>query len=78
MQRILTLDNHLNKFDKVINGKWKNENDLRRRINLRIKLLKTYYKDPHESDDFVRPTECRSYDSEYDYQTLLRTHGESG
>ena len=67
MNRILTLDDHLNKFDKVINGNWKNENDLKRSIDLRIKLLKTYYKDPLESDDFVLMELFYMYmDGEYD------------
>jgi hypothetical protein len=51
--KIITLDDHLDKFQKVINCKWKEETDIKKRIDLKVKLLKYYYRQPQETDDFV-------------------------
>jgi hypothetical protein len=49
----LTLNDHLEKFEKVINGKWKEPSDIKRGIDLKVKLLKYYHRQPYEGDDFV-------------------------
>jgi hypothetical protein len=51
---ILTLDDHFNKFNKVINRNWKKWSETKKQINRRVNFLKYHYRDPHESDDFVR------------------------
>ena len=49
----LTLNDHLDKFDKVINCKWNEVNDLKNKIDIKVKILQYYYRKPHERDDFV-------------------------
>jgi hypothetical protein len=49
----LTLNDHLEKFDKVLNAKWEKPNDIKRNIDLKVNLLKCYHRKPYESDDFV-------------------------
>jgi hypothetical protein len=49
----LTLNDHLEKFEKVINCKWKKENEKKQKIDIKIKTLRSYYRQPHEKDDFV-------------------------
>ena len=49
----LTLNDHLEKFEKVINCKWKKENEKKKQIDIKIEILKYYYRQPHEKDDFV-------------------------
>ena len=49
----LTLNDHLDKFEKVINCKWKEINDVKNRIDTKVKVLKYYYRQPQEKDDFV-------------------------
>jgi hypothetical protein len=49
----LTLNDHLEKFEKVINCKWKKECDVKNRIDKKVKVLECYYRQPHERDDFV-------------------------
>ena len=53
MNKKLTLNDHLEKFDKVLNAKWKILNDIKRNIDLKVTLLKCYHRKPYESDDFV-------------------------
>ena len=53
MTETLTLNDHLDKFEKVINCKWKEKNDVKSRIDTKVKVLKYYYRQPHEKDDFV-------------------------
>ena len=49
----LTLNDHLEKFDKVINCNWKEINDVKSKIDTKVKVLRCYYRQPHERDDFV-------------------------
>jgi hypothetical protein len=49
----LTLNDHLEKFDKVLNAKWEKPNDIKRNIDLKVNLLKSYHRKPYENDDFV-------------------------
>ncbi len=53
MTETLTLNNHLEKFDKVINCKWKEINDVKRQIDTKVKILEYYYRQPNENKDFV-------------------------
>ena len=53
MTETLTLNDHLDKFEKVINCKWKEINDVKRKIDTKVKVLKYYYRQPQERDDFV-------------------------
>ncbi len=49
----LTLNDHLEKFEKVINCKWKEKCDVKNRIDVKVRMLKYYHRQPHEKDDFV-------------------------
>jgi len=49
----LTLNDHLEKFDKVLNSKWERPNNTKRNIDLKVTLLKCHHRKPYESDDFV-------------------------
>ena len=53
MTETLTLNDHPDKFEKVVNCKWKEKNDVKSRIDTKVKVLKYYYRQPQENDDFV-------------------------
>ena len=53
MTETITLNDHLEKFEKVINCKWKEINDVKTRIDTKVKVLTYYYRQPQERDDFV-------------------------
>ena len=53
MNETITLNDHLEKFEKEINGKWKGITDTKRRIDQRVNLLKYYYRQRYESYNYV-------------------------
>jgi len=50
---ILTLNDHLEKFRKVIECAWYENNDIKKNIDTKIKLLERYYRLPAEDEHFV-------------------------